>query len=121
MACNGTAQQCANIPCNGSQLSVGSIFQVNGQDITVTDINSLWTTSDGMTHEVGWIYQGNNGARYIQGDLTSSWGVNFSVSAGLISAGVSSPGTYTPIEHYSGNLPGGAGSAKCESQGGQLA
>lgn len=122
IACDGTPTTCANIPCNGSQLSIGSIFQWNGQDAKVTDINSLWESFGGISRQVGWIYQASNGARYIQGDLTSSFGVNFSVSAGLMSAGVSSPGAYTPLVHYSGYLPSGAGSAKCETQGGaQLA
>jgi len=121
VACSGTPSQCQNIPCNGSQLSIGSQFQWNGQDVTVTDINSLWQSSAGQTQQVGWIYQASNGARYIQGDLSSQPGVNWSISAGIISAGVSSPGTYTPITHYSGYLPANTGSSKCESQGSQLA
>lgn len=121
IACSGTPQQCANIPCNGSQLSINSQFQVNGVDMQVTDINSLWQTQAGKTWQVGWIYQASNGARYIQGDLTSSWGINFSVNLGLISAGVSTPGTYSPIVHYSGYLPTNTGSTRCETGGTQLA
>lgn len=121
VACSGTPTQCADQPCFGSPASIGSTFQFNYVDVTVTDINSLWQQTAQGSQLVGWIYKGDNGARYIQGNLSSSYGISWSVNAGLISIGVSPPSGVTPIQHYSGTLPHNTGDSKCETRGGVLA
>ena len=135
VACSGTASQCQNISCNGSQYSIGSITTApDGNTAQVTDINSIQQESGGSSWNVGWIYQvtetppnqAPETVRYMQGDLSTSVGVSWSLSIGLISVSVSpSGGTYTPMKHYPGwPLPGSSGmtlsAQKCETQGSVL-
>src|SRR5665213_3036520 len=58
IACVGTTTQCKNIPCNGSQYSIDSIFtDPSGHSAQVTDINTISEYGNGITYQVGWLYQ----------------------------------------------------------------
>ena len=124
IACNGTKTTCADKPCADSPDAIGTTFVDANTDtsVTITDINSLWETSNGVSYEVGWIYLGSNGQKYIQGNLADQISVSFSVNVGLISVGVTpSPGSYTGIKSYTpASLPSDVGAAKCESNGGAI-
>jgi hypothetical protein len=118
IACNGTASSCANVSCSGSPESIGDYFRdpATNASIQVTDINSIWQNGS----EVGWLYLGSNGTRYIQANYSTQAGVSWGLSFGFASASVA-PGTYGPIKQWGGGLPPGSAVQKCESNGGQLA
>jgi hypothetical protein len=134
VACAGTAQQCAGVPCDGSQYTINDYFTAPGGDTAkVTDINSIQQFTSTGSWTVGWIYQATiyppnkpaYTAKFMQGDTSSQIGVSFSISLGIFRVSVT-PGARTPLVAYRGwPLPKTQGKQlgvqRCESLGRILA
>lgn len=131
VACVGTPTSCQNVPCNNSQMSVGTIFtDPQGHSARVTDINSITQYDGSSSQNVGWIYEAtvftppntHSTKRYIQGDLSTNDGIHFSIDFGFGSLDPSSGG-WTEIRNYSGQWPppgigsGNVAANRCETQG----
>lgn len=107
----------SNAPaCSGAPEAVGDSFPYNGKLITIRDVNSLW---QGSTN-VGWLYLGSDGTRYIQANYATQTGINWAVSVGILSVGGSTPGGYSGIDKYSGTKPPGTRNVKCFTKGQSL-
>ncbi len=80
-------------------------------------IRSIWQNGS----NVGWLYLGSNGVRYIQLNFSTQAGVSLGVTLfGIVGVSVAS-GTYSNIGPWNGSLPTGGGVQRCESGGAQLA
>lgn len=119
VACSGSPSSCQNVPCSGSPETISDYFRPAGSNATieVMDINSIW--QDGS--EVGWLYLGSNGVRYIQLNYSTQAGVSLGGTLfGIVGISVST-GSYSNIRPWRGSLPAGSATQKCESGGAQLA
>lgn len=113
LACRGTAVQCAGASCSGSPVALGDPMVVAGESVRVTEMNSLWRNKSNY----GWLYQGGDGNRYVQLDLTSSDGktlaADFFQTEGTV-------GSYTRVKVWNGSVPTGTDVHRCETRGALL-
>jgi len=110
--------------CQASPISVSDSIpnkDLSGET-TVTDINALYS---GHT-EVGWLYFGADGVKYIQVNEATqaayNWGVSSSIPVSPIrgSFGDSSLSGYGPVEPWNGSWKPGTRVYACFSQGQQF-
>ena len=136
VACAGTPQQCAGVPCSGSPETISDNFPApaNGQAnnpfqyITVMDINSLWIgvpNAPTGTGEYGWMYLGSDGNYYIQLNYANKivWGGAIGVALGKffnVGGSATSPSGYGNIFKWNGSLAPGSTPIKCEAKGQQF-
>jgi hypothetical protein len=99
--------------CSGSPEAVSDTIPSPGGFTAVADINAIW---QGPT-EVGWMYLGTNGDRYIQANYQTQAGYNWSLSVGFASFGSSTPGGYSSVDPWGGKLPRGSRVVNCFQAG----
>lgn len=122
-----------NVGCNGSMNVGDNLGQINGQTMSVTDVNTIAnaqgfpqsTPSGGLEQNVlvaGWIYRDQNGNLWVQSNPAANWTISASVTAFFASVGIGAP-TVTGA-HYAGTqkltMPSGTVAQKCFGAGGSF-
>jgi hypothetical protein len=127
VACVGTPQQCAGVACNGSPETIGDIINdpVKNADVVITEMNALWMDNgNNSSYTWGWMYADAGGNRYIQVNYANKaqWSLSLSIAIGKLGlgVGVATPGGYSAIAKWNGQLPPGAFPKKCETKGATL-
>jgi hypothetical protein len=103
--------------CANSPLSVGDPLPGNTNNIGVADINAIYNGNK----VAGWMYLGDDGHRYLQLNYANQAGYSIGVDLKLLSPGVSSPGGYSAVTLWNGQLPPGSRLNRCWSKGKVLA
>ncbi len=104
--------------CSGSPMAVGDNISIIGAaDTNIADINALWNGNK----VAGWMYKGDNGTRFVQMNYSNQAGVSLSVTWGIGTIGVSTPGGYSGVSKWNGGLPPGTRLKKCFNGGSTLA
>lgn len=104
--------------CSGSPEGVGDTISIlTSPDTSVADINALWNGNKVS----GWMYIGDDKARFVQWNYQNEAGKSAAVSAGVLSVGGSTPGGYSGLYVWNGSLPPGTRVKKCFTRGSQLA
>ena len=110
LACRGTALQCNGATCSGSPYALGDTMVLSDANVQITDMNSLWQNQS----KYGWLYQGKDGNRYVQLDLSSAAGKALAGDFFKIDGTIRS---YSKVKLWNGSVPAGTGVHRCETRG----
>jgi hypothetical protein len=100
--------------CSGSPMAVGDTISIlNSPDTGIADINAMWNGNKVS----GWMYKGDNGTRFVELNHANQAGISLGVAWGWFTAGVSTPGGYSAITKWNGQLQPGTRLKKCFTGG----